>query len=61
VEKLFRNPLHIGSLRNCPCPCGSGKKIKKCHGDQYALPETDAKAIAQMLVEQSKPKLISKE
>jgi uncharacterized protein YecA (UPF0149 family) len=26
-----RNPLRdIG--RNDPCPCGSGKKFKKCHG-----------------------------
>jgi uncharacterized protein YecA (UPF0149 family) len=54
MEKIFRNPLHIGSLRNVPCPCGSGKKIKKCHGESYALPESEAKAIAQMLVDQSK-------
>jgi preprotein translocase subunit SecA len=20
--------------RNDPCPCGSGKKYKKCHGDE---------------------------
>lgn len=27
-----RNPLRdVG--RNDPCPCGSGKKFKKCHGD----------------------------
>lgn len=26
-----RNPLRsVG--RNDPCPCGSGKKYKKCHG-----------------------------
>jgi preprotein translocase subunit SecA len=23
-------PLHVG--RNDPCPCGSGKKYKRCHG-----------------------------
>jgi preprotein translocase subunit SecA len=24
---------HVGSIgRNDPCPCGSGKKYKKCHG-----------------------------
>ena len=23
---------HIGRMRNDPCPCGSGKKFKKCHG-----------------------------
>lgn len=27
-------PVHVGSKvgRNDPCPCGSGKKYKKCHG-----------------------------
>lgn len=33
-RKVFRNPdgtpMKIG--RNDPCPCGSGKKYKKCHG-----------------------------
>jgi preprotein translocase subunit SecA len=22
-----------GPARNAPCPCGSGKKYKRCHGD----------------------------
>ncbi len=22
--------------RNAPCPCGSGKKFKQCHGEQSA-------------------------
>jgi preprotein translocase subunit SecA len=22
--------------RNAPCPCGSGKKFKRCHGDPRA-------------------------
>jgi preprotein translocase subunit SecA len=22
-----------GPSRNAPCPCGSGKKYKRCHGD----------------------------
>lgn len=26
---LTRNPI---PERNAPCPCGSGKKFKKCHG-----------------------------
>jgi uncharacterized protein YecA (UPF0149 family) len=25
-------PLFVESGRNDPCPCGSGKKFKKCHG-----------------------------
>lgn len=58
--KLFRNPLHIGSLRNKPCVCGSGKKIKQCHGQIYAIPEGEAKAIAEMIVEKQNQKLINK-
>lgn len=31
VAKTFKKPgVKIG--RNAPCPCGSGKKYKKCHG-----------------------------
>lgn len=29
-SKTIRNEVKIG--RNDPCPCGSGKKYKKCHG-----------------------------
>ncbi len=32
VSDPVRNPLrHVG--RNDPCPCGSGQKFKKCHGN----------------------------
>ena len=24
--------LLVGLSRNAPCPCGSGKKVKHCHG-----------------------------
>ncbi|MFE1169936.1 MULTISPECIES: preprotein translocase subunit SecA [Nocardiopsis] len=27
---------YAGTARNSPCPCGSGKKYKKCHGDPTA-------------------------
>ena len=30
VETFQRNAPKVG--RNDPCPCGSGKKYKKCHG-----------------------------
>ena len=30
VETIQRNAPKVG--RNDPCPCGSGKKYKKCHG-----------------------------
>lgn len=31
VQQPVRKAEHIG--RNDPCPCGSGKKYKKCHGE----------------------------
>ena len=31
-EPRFINPLANGNLRNKLCICGSGKKVKKCHG-----------------------------
>ena len=33
--------LHMKINRNDPCPCGSGKKYKKCHG----LADQEAKKI----------------
>jgi preprotein translocase subunit SecA len=30
--------------RNDPCPCGSGKKYKNCHGMQQAAPPVDPRA-----------------
>ena len=32
------NPLCSGKWANKPCVCGSGKKIKKCHGQYRAIP-----------------------
>ncbi len=32
--------------RNDPCPCGSGRKFKKCHGDPVALAAADAASAA---------------
>lgn len=35
-EPTHRNPSsnkHPETGRNDPCPCGSGKKFKKCHGN----------------------------
>jgi hypothetical protein len=39
--------------RNDPCPCGSGKKFKKCHGDVTAQPslKPDAEAIKRKIAE----------
>jgi preprotein translocase subunit SecA len=30
VQQVVRGQEKVG--RNDPCPCGSGKKYKKCHG-----------------------------
>jgi preprotein translocase subunit SecA len=32
VATVVRNEDKVG--RNDPCPCGSGKKFKKCHGSE---------------------------
>jgi hypothetical protein len=33
VTDSNKEPLHSNKIsRNSPCPCGSGKKYKKCHG-----------------------------
>ena len=31
------NPLNKGIYRNMLCPCGSGKKVKKCHGNKLVI------------------------
>ena len=38
--------------RNDPCPCGSGKKFKKCHG---LLPESEIQSVLQKTPDLSKP------
>lgn len=35
-SKTIRKPKKIG--RNDPCPCGSGRKYKQCHGKPGAEP-----------------------
>jgi len=32
AEPAFAPNPYVGVGRNDPCPCGSGKKFKKCHG-----------------------------
>lgn len=31
-EALVEKSKYAGTPRNAPCPCGSGRKWKKCHG-----------------------------
>jgi preprotein translocase subunit SecA len=33
VDPLTGQVSTGGPSRNAPCPCGSGKKYKRCHGD----------------------------
>jgi SEC-C motif len=42
--------LKVG--RNQPCPCGSGKKYKKCHGSFTAAPPPLRAAVPKGVVEQ---------
>lgn len=43
VQLQYSSPDESGSAketgisRNAPCPCGSGKKYKRCHGEQKSL------------------------
>ena len=43
VKTVVRTSAKVG--RNQPCPCGSGKKYKKCHGAGGMRPGQDAKLI----------------
>jgi hypothetical protein len=43
--RLYRNPLHHGDIRNEPCVCNSGKKVKSCHGSKYAVSESEMNEI----------------
>jgi hypothetical protein len=47
--ELFRNKLVKGELRNKPCICGSGKKMKKCHGANYVLNKEEVADIEQVI------------
>jgi preprotein translocase subunit SecA len=36
-EAAPADPAWAGTPRNAPCPCGSGKRYKNCHGDVTAI------------------------
>ena len=36
-EGMMVNPFRQSHLRNLPCPCRSGKKVKKCCGETLAV------------------------
>lgn len=49
-EVLYRNPLMGGDLRNEPCVCNSGRKLKHCHGNKYAITKKEMNEI-QLLIQ----------
>ena len=32
MKRKYPNPLSRGGVQNYICPCGSGRKVKRCHG-----------------------------
>lgn len=47
----YFNPLSNGSNRNRPCVCGSGKKIKKCHGVKSSVTKDEFDEIIRLIHE----------
>lgn len=43
MSKPLRNPFRNGRYANEKCFCGSGQKVKKCHGREYTLTEEEMK------------------
>jgi len=52
-NSIHQHPATIMTARNAPCPCGSGKKFKQCHGSNsrpYAKPADPEKQTMQEIV-----------
>jgi SEC-C motif len=56
VEELFDRQCRVGNFqdrkqvgRNDPCPGGSGKKFKRCHGSSTAIPFTTGDTLTRSL------------
>ena len=43
TKQEYYNPLYDGKIRNEPCVCFSGKKLKNCHGSKMILTEQEMK------------------
>ena len=48
-KQLSRKPQKVG--RNDPCPCGSGKKFKKCHWLKQELPMNEQQTTEELYEE----------
>ena len=44
----YKNPLAKGKFRNGACYCGSGKKIKHCHGKDSSITMKQMKEIQEI-------------
>lgn len=51
---MYVNPLVKGKLRNMVCICGSGKKVKKCHGRDHAIDVLKLNEINRMIDKNNK-------
>lgn len=51
-KMIFTNPLSNGAHRNTACPCGSGKKIKRCHGREATVTGAERAEIMTMITNQ---------
>ena len=47
----YKNPIAKGKYRNNPCVCGSGKKIKKCHGMKEVISKDEYDQIVRLVHE----------
>lgn len=47
----YFNPIGSGKYRNMVCVCGSGKKIKKCHGSKHSVTKEEREDIIRMVNE----------
>lgn len=56
-ETLYINPLYSGKLRNVMCICGSGKKIKRCHGRDFGIDVIMLNEINRLIDKVSKERL----
>ncbi len=63
-ERLFHTwfgGIAVKVGRNQPCPCGSGKKLKRCHGDETGCDVQMDEGIKQSDLGQIRKELMAKE
>lgn len=48
-EQKYYNFLDKAEFRNKLCPCGSGKKTKRCHGKERVLTKTQVSELKSII------------